>query len=95
MDEWYLNLSPPQQAVAGEIIDRVKDHFEGRDPGNGKISYQLDKKIAGPWNVVFGSQFQFNKAWMMRVEMGAFGKRSQFLLSFNYRLESFKHKSNE
>ena len=95
LDEWYQTLSPPQQAVAGEIIDRIKEHFEGRDQGNGVISYQLDKKIAGPWNIVFGSQFQFNKNWMMRLEMGAFGQRSQFLLSFNYRFESFKHKSNE
>src|SRR5215218_1722115 len=95
LDEWYTSLKPPQQAVAGEIIAKVKEYFEGRDPGNGTITYQLDKKIAGPWNVVLGSQFQFNKNWMMRLEMGAFGKRSQFLWSFNYRFQSFRHKSNE
>jgi hypothetical protein len=95
LDEWYNTLNPPQQVVAGEIIAKVKDYFEGRDNGNGTISYQLDKKIAGPWNVVLGSQFQFNKNWMMRVEMGAFGKRSQFLLSFNYRFQSLKKKSTQ
>ena len=95
LDEWYGSLKPPQQAVADEIITKVKAYFEGRDPGNSTITYQLDKKIAGPWNVVLGSQFQFNKNWMMRLEMGAFGKRSQFLWSFNYRFQSFKHKSNE
>ncbi|HET7898881.1 MAG TPA: hypothetical protein VFL47_14450, partial [Flavisolibacter sp.] len=95
LDEWYNSLTPPQQAVAGQIIDKIKEHFAGRDPGNGKITYQLDKKIAGPWNLVFGSQFQFNKHWMMRIEMGAYGQRSQFLLSFNYRFESLKHKSNQ
>ena len=95
LDQWYNSLKPPQQVVAGEIISKIKEHFAGADPGNGIISYQLDKEIAGPWNVVLGSQFQFNKNWMMRLEMGAFGKRSQFLFSLNYRIESFKHKSNE
>ena len=95
LNEWYNTLSPPQQIVAGEIITKLKDYFEGRDKGNGVITYELDKNIAGPWNVVLGSQFQFNKHWMVRLEMGAFGKRSQFLFSFNYRFESFKSKSNQ
>jgi hypothetical protein len=95
LDEWYASLKPPQQAVADEIITKIKDHFDGRDPGNGIITYELDKKIAGPWNIVLGSQFQFNKNWMGRLEMGVFGKRSQFLFSVNYRFESLKHKSNE
>ena len=95
LDNWYSTLSPPQQAVAGEIIQKVKDYFDGRDPGNGTISYQLDKKIAGPWNLVFGAQFQLNKNYMVRVEMGAYGKRSQFLLSFNYRFQSLRKKSTE
>lgn len=94
LDEWYSSLKPPQQVVADEIIDKIKEHFDGLDPGNGVITYQLDKKIAGPWNLVLGSQFQFNKNWMMRLEMGAFGKRSSFLFSFNYRFESLKRKSN-
>ena len=94
LDEWYAGLKPPQQAVADDIIEKIKENLEGRDPGNGKITYQLDKKIAGPWNVVLGSQFQFSKNWMGRLEMGAFGKRSQFLFSVNYRFESLKRKSN-
>jgi hypothetical protein len=95
LDNWYASLSPPQQAVVGEILQKVNDYFEGRDPGNGKITYQLDKKIAGPWNLVFGAQFQLNKNYMCRVEMGAYGKRSQFLFSFNYRFQSLRKKSTE
>ena len=95
LDAWYATLSPPQQVVAGEIISKVKEFFEGRDNGNGEISYQLDKSIAGPWNLVLGAQLQFSKNYMMRVEMGAYGKRSQFLLSFNYRFQSLKRKSNK
>ncbi len=30
-------------------------------------------------------QYQFNKNWMLRSELGVFGKRSQFLLNLNYR----------
>jgi hypothetical protein len=93
LNDWYSTLSPPQQVVAGEILTKLQDYFEGRDPGNGVISYQLDKKIAGPWNLVFGAQFQLNKNWMWRVEMGAFGKRSQALLSFNYRFQTLRKKS--
>ncbi|MFL5739802.1 MAG: hypothetical protein ACJ75B_06265 [Flavisolibacter sp.] len=95
LDKWYATLNPPQQAVADEIIGKIKDYFDGFDPGNGKITYQLNKNIAGPWNLVYGTQFQYNKNWMMRIEMGAYGKRSQFLLSLNYRFQSLRHKSNE
>ena len=95
LDNWYASLSPPQQIVAGEIITKIKDHFDGRDPGNGIITYQLDKKIAGPWNLVYGAQFQLNKNFMWRLEMGAFGKTSQFLFSVNYRFQSFKKKSTQ
>jgi hypothetical protein len=95
LDEWITQLSPAQKAVGQDIVDKIKDHFAGTDPGNGTITYQLDKDIAGPWNMIFGGQFQFNKNCMMRIEMGAFGKRSQFLLSANYRFQSFKRKSTK
>jgi hypothetical protein len=95
LDSWYATLSPPQQAVASDIIEKIKDHFDGRDPGNGTITYQLDKKIANPWNLLYGAQFQLSKNWMWRLEMGAFGKRSSFLFSLNYRFQSLKKKSSE
>jgi hypothetical protein len=93
LNDWLTKLSPEQRSVGQDIVDRIKDHFAGTDPGNGTITYELDKKIAGPWNMIYGGQFQFNKNWMMRIEMGAFGKRSQFLLSGNYRFQSLKKKS--
>lgn len=95
LTDWYTGLTPPQQAVAGPIIEKIKEYFDGRDPGNSTITYELNKKIAGPWNLVFGSQLQFNKNWMFRVEMGAYGKRSQFLFSFNYRFQSLRKKSTQ
>src|SRR5690349_2064942 len=93
LDNWVTKLSPAQKDVVQDIVDKIKDYLAGLDPGNGTITYQLDKAIAAPWNMIFGGQFQFNKNWMMRIEMGAFGKRSQFLFSFNYRFESLKKKS--
>jgi hypothetical protein len=95
MDDWLTKLSPAQKGVGQDIVDAVKDYLSGLDPGNGSITYQLDKKIAVPWNMVIGAQFQLNKNWMWRVEAGAFGQRSQFLLSFNYRFQSLKKKSTQ
>ena len=95
LDDWLTRLSTEQRTVGEDIVEKIKDHFAGVDPGNGTITYQLNKKIAGPWNMIFGGQFQFNKNWMFRVEMGAFGKRSQFLFSGNYRFQSIKHKSTQ
>jgi hypothetical protein len=83
-DQWYSHLSPVQQALVGPIIQDVKDFFDGKNPGNSTISYNLDKKLAGPWNLIFGAQYQHNKNWQLRTEVGTFGQRTQFLLNLNY-----------
>lgn len=93
LDEWLNTLPPAQQIVAGEMIRKIHDYFDGTDAGDGKITYELDKKIAGPWNLVFGSQYQHNKHWMLRMELGTFGKRTQFLLMLNYRWQGLKKKN--
>ncbi len=54
---------------------------------NTTVDYQLDKKIAGPWNMIFGAQYQYNKHWQGRIELGTFGQRSQFMFSVNYRFQ--------
>jgi hypothetical protein len=93
LDEWLTSLPPGQEAVARQIVEQIGDYFAGTDAGDGTIHYELDKKISGPWNMIFGAQYQHNKNWMLRMELGTFGKRSQFLLNLNYRFQSFKRKS--
>ena len=37
-----------------------------------------------------GMQFQLNKHWMLRSEVGFIGDRKSYLVSLNYRLLGFK-----
>jgi len=83
--DWADTLPPAQQIVVNQIINKLEDIASGIDPGNANIDYKLDKKVAAPFNLIFGAQYQFNKNWMLRTELGVFGKRSQFLLNLNYR----------
>jgi len=89
---WYENLNPIQQAAVRQVVENVQDFLDGRNPGDGRINYFLDKELAGPWNLIFGAQYQHNKHWQMRCEVGTFGKRTQFLLNLNYCFLRFKKK---
>ncbi|WP_271711540.1 hypothetical protein [Marinigracilibium pacificum] len=83
--EWASTLPPPQRLIANQIINKLEDISNGIDPDNAIINYKLDKKVAKPMNLIFGAQYQFNKHWILRTELGVFGKRSQFMLNLNYR----------
>jgi len=89
LNDWAATLPPAQRVIANQIIDRL----ESLDPADAVIDYKLDKRVAAPFNLILGAQYQFNKNWMLRTELGVFGKRSQFLLNLNYRFEGvFKTK---
>jgi len=47
----------------------------------------MDKRPVEVWNMVIGGQFQFNKRWMLRSEVGIVGDRKSFLASLNYRFK--------
>lgn len=89
MREWASGLPLAQRVVANQIIDAIEDKLEGADIGSKTIDYELKKEVAGPVNLIFGAQYQFNKNWVIRTELGVFGKRSQFLLNLNYRFLGF------
>ena len=78
-------LPPAQRVVVKQIIDKLEDMANGIDIGEASIDYKLDKRVADPVNIIMGTQYQFNKRWILRSELGVFGKRSQFLLNLNYR----------
>ncbi|UZD21788.1 hypothetical protein [Algoriphagus halophytocola] len=86
LNEWADGLPPAQRVVVKQIIDKLDEAASGIDPENAMIEYKLDKKVAAPFNLIFGAQYQFNKRWILRSELGVFGKRSQFLLNLNYRI---------
>ena len=87
LNEWASGLPPPQQIVANQIIKKIDDYLNGVDVGDARITYLLDKELEKPWNMVFGAQYQHNKNWQFRCEVGTFGKRTSFLLMANYRFE--------
>jgi len=83
--DWADDLPPGQKLIANQIIDKIEEYGEGADLENAEIDYELNKEVASPFNLLVGAQYQLNKHWMYRVELGVFGKRSQFLLNANYR----------
>ncbi|PZX48540.1 hypothetical protein [Algoriphagus chordae] len=94
LDEWADGLPPAQRVVVKQIIRKIEDAAAGVDIGDAQIEYKLDKEVAAPLNLILGAQYQFDKNWMLRSELGVFGKRSQFLLNLNYRFAGiFKKKS--
>ena len=87
--EWANGLPLAQRVVANQIINKIEDISNGIDPGEATIDYLLNKEVAAPFNLILGAQYQFNKNWIVRTELGVFGKRSQFMLNLNYRFQGF------
>jgi hypothetical protein len=77
--DWYQNLPPRDQAKVDVIMDRILNDFGGTS-----VNYSLDKQPDRPWNILLGGQYEFNKHWQVRAEVG-FLKRFSILLNANYR----------
>lgn len=86
--DWADTLPPAQRVVANQIIDEIETLTDGASDAT--IDYKLDKRVSAPFNLIVGAQYQFNKKFILRTELGVFGKRSQFLLNFNYRFGGFR-----
>ncbi len=72
-------LKPVEKKALEQLVDEGIDKLE-----TSTVHYELDKEIAGKWNMILGAQYQHNKHWQVRCELGTFGKRSQFMLNLNY-----------
>ncbi|WP_236032603.1 hypothetical protein [Algoriphagus pacificus] len=90
LNDWADGLPPAQKLIAKQIIQKLEDASSGIETSDSYIDYLLDKEVAAPFNIILGAQYQFNKNWMLRSEVGVFGKRSQFLLNLNWRFPGFK-----
>ncbi len=71
-------FTPAEKAILKDAVNNLE---------TSTVDYQLDKRIAAPWNMILGVQYQHNKHWQGRVEIGTFGKRTQFMLNLNYRFQ--------
>lgn len=82
---WYNDLEPAMKAkVDASPIPEIVERIDATD-GSSTILYAMDKRPKQPWNGIFGAQYQFNKRWMLRSEVGLIGDRKSFLGSINYR----------
>jgi len=93
--DWADDLPPAKRVVVNQIIDEIEEFADGKNIGESEIDYELQKRVAAPFNLIVGAQYQLNKRWMLRTELGVFGKRSQFLLNLNYRFPGFKNYSKK
>ena len=84
-ENWYNNVAtPPQKIIADQVLAPIIERIDAAD-GSSIIRYGMDKQVSQKWNGIIGAQYQYNKHWMLRSELGLIGDRKSFLLSLNYR----------
>ena len=81
--EWYDGLGPTGQEIFEDLANNLISFLEGDQPIT--VSYSLTKKLANPWSMAIGGQYQFSKRLQLRTEYNFLGSREQFLVSLNYR----------
>ena len=98
-EAWWASLTPPQQANpvnqakyeatkaalarAGAFLDSASHTVN--NIGSSTVQYSLDKRPADMWNLSIGGQYQLNKQWMFRGEVGFRGSRTHVLAGAQFR----------
>ncbi len=72
-------MDPGDQAKVDVIMEKILSNT-----GGNSVNYSLEKQPDRPWNLLVGGQYEFNKNWQIRGEVG-FLKRLSILLNANYR----------
>jgi len=99
VDLWWNELSSIEQnnpvnkakyATANRALDAAGTMLNGfdealNDEQHASVQYALDKHPKDMWNFIVGSQYQHNKHWMVRVECGFLGSRTQVIAGLQYR----------
>ena len=99
VDAWWASLTPPQQQnpvneakydAANRALSRAGEILAAADNaistiGTSTVQYSMDKRPKDPWNFIIGSQFQLNKHWMIRGEVGFLGSRTQVITGIQWR----------
>lgn len=85
-NDWYDALTPTKKLIVdATAVPDIIDRIDAAD-GSSIIRYGIDKQVKANWNGLIGGQYQYNKHWMVRTELGIIGDRKSFLLSLNYRV---------
>ncbi len=99
VDSWWEGLTPieqknPVNAARYETANRVLETAGNtlntidaalNDDQSATVQYSLQKRPKDMWNFVIGSQFQINKHFMLRAELGFLASRTQFIGGLQYR----------
>ena len=99
VDAWWAGLSSSQQQnpvnkakhdAANRALTRAGEILASADNAistiaTSTVQYSMDKRPKDPWNFIVGSQFQLNKHWMLRGEVGFFGSRTQVITGIQWR----------
>src|SRR5687767_974674 len=99
VDSWWDGLSSVEQknpvniakyetanralARAGAFLNSMDEALN--DEQHASVQYSLDKRPKDMWNFVLGTQYQYNKHWMLRLEGGFLGSRQQIIAGLQYR----------
>jgi len=99
VDTWWSGLTPVEQknpvnvakyetanralGAAGNFLNSLDQALN--DEEHASVQYSLDKHPKDMWNFIVGSQYQYSKHWMVRLEYGFLGTRNQIIAGLQYR----------
>ncbi|MGG7035540.1 MAG: hypothetical protein ACI7YS_10160 [Flavobacterium sp.] len=99
VDSWWNGLNNAEQAnpankaryntatkaldAAGNLLNSIDGALSSAESST--VQYSLDKKPADMWNFLLGTQYQLNRHYMFRGEVGFLGSRTQYLVGLQYR----------
>jgi hypothetical protein len=99
LDAWWNSLTPAQQANpvnrarydtgkaalqrAGAFLQNAGQAVD--HAASSTVEYSLDKRPKDMWNFLVGGQYQLNKSWMARFEVGFLNSRTQIISGVQYR----------
>ncbi len=69
--------------AAGNFLNGLDESLN--DEQRATVQYSLDKRPKDMWNFIIGSQYQYNRHWMVRFEYGFLGSRNQIIAGLQYR----------
>ena len=99
VDTWWNGLTEREQnnpvnQAKYETANNALDAASGvltnldnalNDGDRASVQYSLQKKPKDMWNFILGTQYQLNKHFMLRGEVGFLGSRQQFIGGIQYR----------
>src|SRR5262249_25272908 len=99
LDAWWNSLTPAQQAnpinrardeTQKAALERMATFLDSAsaavsNAASSTVQYSLDKRPKDMWNFIVGGQYQLNKSWMFRAEVGFLNSRTHVIAGAQYR----------